>query len=171
MGRSHTAFVRIGLFAYGPQWGPAACCAYRVTMSDVGAVRSDRCGLDELFLAYEVGEAEHVRLELGPDWLRRWTTTWRVLGVRLLSIPGEPRAYTDLVDGVPASSAAASPPMTPDHARPPGRLVTIASRATTGVHGAVSSVNGVVTIAIIVIVWALFVLHKLAILSAVSSTP
>jgi len=35
----------------------------------------------------------------------------------------------------------------------------------------VSSVNGIVTIAIIVIVWALFALHKLAILSAVSSTP
>lgn len=66
-------------------------------------------------------------------------------------------------DGQPADD--------PDHARLPGRLVTIASRAATGVYGAVSSVNGIVTIAIIVIVWALFALHKLAILSAVSSTP
>jgi TnsA-like endonuclease N terminal len=54
-------------------------------MSDVGAVRSDLCGLDDLFLAYEVGEAEHVRLELGPTWRRRWTTTWRVSGGDVVS--------------------------------------------------------------------------------------
>jgi hypothetical protein len=31
-------------------------------MSGVVAVRSDRCGLDELFLAYQAGEAGSVRL-------------------------------------------------------------------------------------------------------------
>jgi hypothetical protein len=40
-------------------------------------VRSDRCGLDELFQAYGIGEAERVRLALGPQWPRRWTATWR----------------------------------------------------------------------------------------------
>src|SRR6266566_8892997 len=49
-------------------------------MSDVVPVRSDCCGLDELFLAYGTGEAEHARLELGPEWPRRWTATWRVPG-------------------------------------------------------------------------------------------
>jgi hypothetical protein len=49
-------------------------------MSDMVPVRSDCCGLDELFLAYGTGEAEHARLELGPEWPRRWTATWRVPG-------------------------------------------------------------------------------------------
>jgi len=49
-------------------------------MSDVLPVRSDRCGLDEMFLAYVPGEAERARLELGPGWTRRWTATWRVSG-------------------------------------------------------------------------------------------
>ena len=49
-------------------------------MSDVVPVRSDRCGLDELFLAYGTGEAERARLALGPGWPRRWTATWRVSG-------------------------------------------------------------------------------------------
>jgi hypothetical protein len=35
----------------------------------------------------------------------------------------------------------------------------------------VSAFTGIVTIAIIVIVWALFALHKLDIISAVSRTP
>ena len=47
-------------------------------MSDV--VRSDRCGLDELFLAYGTGEAGRGRLELGSGWPRRWTATWRASG-------------------------------------------------------------------------------------------
>ncbi len=49
-------------------------------MSDMMPVRSDCCGLDELFLAYGTGEAEHARLELGPEWPQRWTATWRVPG-------------------------------------------------------------------------------------------
>ena len=49
-------------------------------MSDVLPVRSDCCGLDELFLAYVPGEAERARLELGPGWTRRWTATWQVAG-------------------------------------------------------------------------------------------
>jgi hypothetical protein len=49
--------------------------------------------------------------------------------------------------------------------RPPGRLAT---RATTGIHGAVSAVTSILTI---VIVWALFALHKLDIISAMSRTP
>ena len=44
-------------------------------MSNV--VQSDRCGLDELFLAYGTGGAERSRLALGPGWPRRWTATWR----------------------------------------------------------------------------------------------
>lgn len=43
-------------------------------------VRSDRCGLDELFLTYETGAAERGRLALGPGWLRQWTATWQVPG-------------------------------------------------------------------------------------------
>jgi len=49
-------------------------------MSDVLPVRSDCCGLDEMFLAYVPGEAERARLELGPEWTRRWTATWQVSG-------------------------------------------------------------------------------------------
>jgi hypothetical protein len=51
-----------------------------VTLRDSGLVRSDRCGLDELFLAYEVGEAGRGRLALRPDWAWRWTATWRTPG-------------------------------------------------------------------------------------------
>ena len=44
-------------------------------------MRSDRCGLDELFLEFGIGEAERGCLALGPDWLRlslekRWV--WAV---------------------------------------------------------------------------------------------
>jgi hypothetical protein len=46
-------------------------------MSDVVLVRSDRCGLDELFLDYQAGEAQRARLGLAPGWTRRWTATWR----------------------------------------------------------------------------------------------
>jgi hypothetical protein len=46
-------------------------------MSDVVLVRSDRCGLDELFLDYQAGEVQRARLGLGPGWPRRWTATWR----------------------------------------------------------------------------------------------
>jgi hypothetical protein len=47
-------------------------------MSNVVPVRSDRCGLEELFLAYETGEAERARLALGPGWPRQWTAAWQV---------------------------------------------------------------------------------------------
>ena len=82
-------------------------------------------------------------------------------------MPGDPEAYTGLVDRVPLLSATASPPMTAG-SRPRGRLATIASRVTTGIQGAVSAVTGIV---IIVIGWALFALNKLDILSAVGRTP
>jgi hypothetical protein len=49
-------------------------------MSDVVPVRSDRCGVDELFLAYEISGADRGRLALGPGWPRRWTGTWRSSG-------------------------------------------------------------------------------------------
>src|ERR1039458_8226466 len=42
-------------------------------MSDAVPVRSDRCGLDELFLSYETGDAERARLALGRGWWRAWT--------------------------------------------------------------------------------------------------
>jgi hypothetical protein len=48
-----------------------------VAVSDVVPVWSDRCGLDELFLGYQAGEAQRARLELAPAWPRRWTATWR----------------------------------------------------------------------------------------------
>jgi hypothetical protein len=51
-----------------------------VTVRDSGLVRSDRCGLDELFLAFGVGEAKRGRLALRPDWARRWTGAWRTSG-------------------------------------------------------------------------------------------
>ncbi len=43
-------------------------------------VRSDRCGLDELFLSYETGDAGRARLALGTGWTREWTATWQVSG-------------------------------------------------------------------------------------------
>ena len=43
-------------------------------------VLSDRCGLDELFLSYETGDAGRARLALGPGWTREWTATWQVSG-------------------------------------------------------------------------------------------
>jgi hypothetical protein len=46
-------------------------------LGDVVPVRSDRCGLDELFRAYGIGEAERAGLALGPQWPRRWTASWR----------------------------------------------------------------------------------------------
>jgi hypothetical protein len=49
-------------------------------MSDVGLVRSDCCGLDELFLAYGTGDAERSRLALEAGWPRRWTAEWRSSG-------------------------------------------------------------------------------------------
>jgi hypothetical protein len=49
-------------------------------MSKTIPVRSDRCGLDELFLSYETGDAERARLALGPGWTRQWTATWQVPG-------------------------------------------------------------------------------------------
>jgi hypothetical protein len=51
-----------------------------VTISDVVPVRSDLCGLDELFLSYEPGGAERAWLALDPGWPRQWTATWRVRG-------------------------------------------------------------------------------------------
>ena len=58
-------------------------------MSDVGLVRSDRCGLDELFLAYGTGDAERGRLETGPGWPRRWTAAWRVSGGTVACAAGD----------------------------------------------------------------------------------
>jgi hypothetical protein len=52
-------------------------------MSDVVPVRSDRCGLDELFLARGIGEAARGRLALGSQWTRRWTSAWRTPGGEL----------------------------------------------------------------------------------------
>jgi len=49
-------------------------------MSKAMPVRSDRCGLDELFLSYETGDAGRARLALGPGWTREWTATWQVSG-------------------------------------------------------------------------------------------
>ena len=49
-------------------------------MSDVGLVRSDHCGLDELFLAYGTGDTERGRLALQAGWPHRWTATWRSAG-------------------------------------------------------------------------------------------
>ena len=49
-------------------------------MSKAVPVRSDRCGLDELFLSFESGDAERARLVLDPGWTRQWTATWQVRG-------------------------------------------------------------------------------------------
>lgn len=49
-------------------------------MSKAMPVRSDRCGLDELFLSYETGAADCSRLALGPGWTRQWMVTWKVPG-------------------------------------------------------------------------------------------
>jgi hypothetical protein len=75
-----------------------------------------------------------------------------------------------LVDRVPAFESDGQPGDDP-RTRPPGRLATIASRARSGIQGAVSAITGTVTIAVIVIVWAPFALHRPDILSAVSRTP
>jgi len=65
-------------------------------MSDVVPVRSDRCGLDDLFLAYGTGGAERARLALGPGWPRRWTATWQMPGGDVTC------AVRDLASGPPA---------------------------------------------------------------------
>jgi hypothetical protein len=49
-------------------------------MSKAMPVRSDRCGLDELFVSFETGDAERARLALGPGWTRQWTATWQIPG-------------------------------------------------------------------------------------------
>jgi hypothetical protein len=51
-------------------------------MSDVVPVGSDRCELDDLFLAYETTAARG-GLALGPGWPRRWTAAWRTSGGEL----------------------------------------------------------------------------------------
>jgi hypothetical protein len=53
------------------------CCASLVAVSDVVPVRSDRCGVEELFLAWQPGEAQRSSLGLEPGWPRRWTAAWR----------------------------------------------------------------------------------------------
>jgi hypothetical protein len=58
-------------------------------MSDVVVVRSDRCCLDELFLAYWTGEAERARLALDPGWPRRWTAAWRSSAGEVACTAGE----------------------------------------------------------------------------------
>jgi hypothetical protein len=58
-------------------------------MSDAVPVRSDRCGLDELFLACETGDAERAGLALGPGWTRLFdpstvsTTRYRYRGTAI----------------------------------------------------------------------------------------
>jgi hypothetical protein len=51
-----------------------------VCTADLVGVRSDRCGLDELFAAYEIGGDVRQRLALGQEWPRRWTAYWRSSG-------------------------------------------------------------------------------------------
>jgi hypothetical protein len=58
-------------------------------MSDVGLVRSDRCGLDELFLAYGTGDAERGRLALHAGWPQRWTATWQSAGGEVACAAGD----------------------------------------------------------------------------------
>jgi hypothetical protein len=58
-------------------------------MSDAGLVRSDRCGLDELFLAHGTGDAERGRLALDPGWPRRWTAEWRSEGGEVACAAGD----------------------------------------------------------------------------------
>ncbi len=48
-----------------------------MAVSDVMPVRSDRCGLDELFVAWQAGEAQRSRLGLEAGWPCRWTASWR----------------------------------------------------------------------------------------------
>lgn len=45
-------------------------------MSDAVPVKSDCCGLDDLFQVYDPG-AERIRLGLRPGWPGRWAGTWR----------------------------------------------------------------------------------------------
>ena len=73
-----------------------------MAISDVVPVRSDRCGLDELFLSCEPGGAERGRLALGPGWTRQWTATWRIRGADEVSLvrdlgPGLPPGTKDYV--------------------------------------------------------------------------
>ena len=49
----------------------AGCCDDAVTMAFSSGLRSDCCGLEELFAAYEVGGLARELLALGPDaWVR-----------------------------------------------------------------------------------------------------
>src|SRR5260370_30312057 len=58
----------------------AGCCDDPVTIGSSSGLRSDCCGLEELFAAYEVGGLARELLALGPDWSRRWTAAWRFFG-------------------------------------------------------------------------------------------
>ena len=73
-------------------------------MSHVLPVRSDCCGLDEMFLAYVPGQAERARLELGPGWTRRWTATWQVSG-------GDEVSLVRDLGPVPGGGVRAGPPV------------------------------------------------------------
>ncbi|MFG1967651.1 TnsA-like heteromeric transposase endonuclease subunit [Nonomuraea sp. NPDC049028] len=48
-----------------------------MTVRDSPEVRSESCGLEELFCAHTSSEQSWDSLLLGPQWPRRWSGTWR----------------------------------------------------------------------------------------------
>ncbi len=44
------------------------------------ALPSDTCGLDDLYLPYDLGHACRTSLKLQPGWAKQWTASWRVHG-------------------------------------------------------------------------------------------
>jgi hypothetical protein len=51
-----------------------------VRAADLVGARSDCCGLEELFAAYEISRVARQPLALVADWPRRWTAYWRIAG-------------------------------------------------------------------------------------------
>lgn len=166
--RHPAALASMARYHTWPAWKvPARATGRRAADTRVAAPLSD-AGLcsDERMHPHQAGCVTPVTCAMPGEALPQVHGT-ASLGGAAAVLPGDPEAYTDLVDRVPAFKRDGQP-ADDLGSRPPERLTILASRATTGARGAVSAVTGIVTI---VIGWALLALHKLDILSTVSRTP
>ncbi len=54
-------------------------------------VPSDRCGVQDLWLPFDLGATARAVLDLRPGWVRRWSATWRVAGKEVFESLAEQR--------------------------------------------------------------------------------
>ncbi len=52
-------------------------------------VPSDRCGVQDLWLPFDLGATARAVLDLRPGWVRRWSATWRVAGKEVVVAVGD----------------------------------------------------------------------------------